>query len=82
MNCRVSSLSTSYLSTQERDEQKKQEALTRKQDAQKLFADEEENLVSSVKPVAAKKVTVSEIDKIKEKEQRKHEQAAILKKYQ
>ena len=79
MNCRVSSLSTSYLSTQEREEQKKQEALTRKQDAQKLFADEEANLVSSVKPVAVKKVTVSEIDKIKEKERRKHELAAIMK---
>ena len=32
-----------------------------------------------MKPVAVKKVTVSEIDKIKEKERRKHEQAAIMK---
>lgn len=60
----------------ENTEQKKQEALKRKQEAKRLLEEEEAKIGTSKKPAAVaatKKVTVSEIDKIKEKERRQQE---------
>jgi len=59
----------------ENTEQKKQEALKRKEEAKKLL-EEEESKITSKKPPAAtstKKVTLSEIEKIKEKERKQQE---------
>lgn len=56
-------------------EQKKQEALKRKQDARKLLEEEEAKTTESSKKTSAapKKVTMSDIDKIKEKERKQQE---------
>lgn len=55
-------------------EQKKQDALKRKQDAKKILEEEESKLAGNKnKAGTAKKVTVSEIDKIKEKERKQRE---------
>lgn len=65
----------------DREQQKKEELLAKKLDAKKLLEEEEKGLHSSApsKGKVETKVTLSDIEKIKEKERKRREHAAMLK---
>ncbi|XP_057302422.1 coiled-coil domain-containing protein 124-like [Hydractinia symbiolongicarpus] len=64
----------------DREQQKKEELLAKKLDAKKLLEEEEKGLHSSApsKGKVVTKVTLSDIEKIKEKERKRREHAAML----